>query len=119
RRDRVSALALLRGDLAALRGGRPDRPGPGAPGVWLDANESPWPSAADRRGALRRYPADDDRAVRLALATLSAAEADQILPTRGSNEAIDLLVRGACRPGGDAVLVAPPTFGMYALCARL
>ena len=115
----MSALALLRSDLAALRGSRPDRPGPDAPGVWLDANESPWASAADRRGTLRRYPADDDQRLRAALATLSKAAADQILPTRGSNEAIDLLVRAACRPGGDAVLVAPPTFGMYAFCARL
>jgi histidinol-phosphate aminotransferase len=39
--------------------------------------------------------------------------------TRGSDEGIDLLVRAFCRAGLDAVLVAPPTFGMYAVCARI
>ena len=34
---------------------------------------------------------------------------------RGSDEAIDLLVRAFCRPGVDAIAVSPPTFGMYAL----
>jgi histidinol-phosphate aminotransferase len=39
--------------------------------------------------------------------------------TRGSDEAIDLLVRAFCRAGQDAVVVSPPTFGMYAVCARI
>ena len=38
---------------------------------------------------------------------------------RGSDEAIDLLVRGLCVPERDAVVVTPPVFGMYAVCARL
>ena len=38
---------------------------------------------------------------------------------RGSDEAIDLLVRAFCRAGEDAVLIQPPTFGMYAVCARV
>src|SRR5690606_9430792 len=42
-----------------------------------------------------------------------------VLIGRGSDEAIDLLVRAFCRPGVDAVLVTPPVFGMYAVCARL
>src|SRR3546814_15686678 len=29
------------------------------------------------------------------------------------------MVRAFCRPGVDAVLVTPPVFGMYAVCARL
>jgi len=37
---------------------------------------------------------------------------------RGSDEAIDLLVRVFCRAGTDSILVCPPTFGMYAVCAR-
>ncbi|MBR7551526.1 aminotransferase class I/II-fold pyridoxal phosphate-dependent enzyme, partial [Mycobacterium tuberculosis] len=36
-----------------------------------------------------------------------------------SDEAIDLLVRALCVPGRDGVLVTPPVFGMYAVCARL
>lgn len=43
----------------------------------------------------------------------------QLLIGRGSDEAIDLLVRALCVPGRDGVLVTPPVFGMYAVCARL
>jgi histidinol-phosphate aminotransferase len=39
--------------------------------------------------------------------------------TRGSDEAIDLLTRAYCRAGTDQVLVCPPTFGMYAVAARV
>ncbi|MGP1667067.1 MAG: histidinol-phosphate transaminase, partial [Rhodanobacter sp.] len=38
---------------------------------------------------------------------------------RGSDEAIDLLVRAFCRAGKDAILIQPPTFGMYSVCARI
>jgi histidinol-phosphate aminotransferase len=42
-----------------------------------------------------------------------------VLAGRGSDEAIDLLVRAFCRAGQDAVLVCPPTFGMYAVAAGI
>jgi histidinol-phosphate aminotransferase len=42
-----------------------------------------------------------------------------VLVTRGSDEAIDLLTRAFCRAGTDQVLVSPPTFGMYAVAARV
>jgi len=42
-----------------------------------------------------------------------------VLATRGSDDGIDLLVRAFCRAREDAVLVCPPTFGMYAVAARL
>jgi histidinol-phosphate aminotransferase len=44
---------------------------------------------------------------------------DQLLPGRGSDESIDLLVRGFCRAGLDNVIICPPTFGMYAVAARI
>src|SRR3546814_19409287 len=43
----------------------------------------------------------------------------RLLVGRGSDEASDLWGRAFCRPGVDAVLVTPPVFGMYAVCARL
>ena len=46
-------------------------------------------------------------------------EPDQLLAGRGSDEGIDLLVRAFCRAGRDAILISPPTFGMYAICARV
>jgi histidinol-phosphate aminotransferase len=44
---------------------------------------------------------------------------DRILVGRGSDEAIDLLIRAFCRAGQDAILIQPPTFGMYAICAQV
>ena len=38
---------------------------------------------------------------------------------RGSDEGIDLLTRAFCTAGRDSVLVCPPTFGMYAVAARI
>eukprot|EP00121_Abeoforma_whisleri_P006347 Awhi_evm1s5772 len=37
----------------------------------------------------------------------------------GSDEAIDLLFRIFCRPGVDSVLICPPTYGMYKVCANI
>lgn len=38
----------------------------------------------------------------------------------GSDEAIDLLMRIFCRPGGhDQILITPPTYGMYKVCAKV
>jgi histidinol-phosphate aminotransferase len=43
--------------------------------------------------------------------------ADQVLLTRGADEAIDLLVRVFCSEGQDAIIQTPPTFPMYAQSA--
>lgn len=37
----------------------------------------------------------------------------------GSDEVIDLLFRIACIPSNDRVLICPPTYGMYAVCAQV
>lgn len=87
--------------------------------VMLNANESPWPPRTDDGLELNRYPEPQPEALRGRLAQLYGVAAEQILLGRGSDEAIDLLVRAFCRPGQDAVAIAPPTFGMYALCAAV
>jgi histidinol-phosphate aminotransferase len=46
-------------------------------------------------------------------------EQRQILVTRGSSEAIDVLIRGFCGAGRDGVLICPPTFDMYRLYAGI
>ena len=43
---------------------------------------------------------------------------EQILVTRGGDEGIELLVRTFCRPGEDAIVQFPPTYGMYAVSAE-
>jgi len=44
---------------------------------------------------------------------------EKILVTRGSTEAIDLLIRGFCAAGKDQLLTCPPTFDMYRLYAGI
>ena len=112
-------LALLRPDLRAFAGYSSARSSALQGDVWLNANESAWASPADATGRSRRYPDPQPTALRAALASLYSVTPEQLLIGRGSDEAIDLLVRAFCRPGVDAVLVTPPVFGMYAVCARL
>ncbi|HEV7715272.1 MAG TPA: histidinol-phosphate transaminase [Steroidobacteraceae bacterium] len=86
----------------------------------LHANELPWRAIGDDSDAgLNRYPEPQPRELVSRLAALYGAERDQVLVGRGSDEAIDLLVRSFCRAGQDAVLICPPTFGMYAVAARI
>ncbi len=49
------------------------------------------------------------------LAELYGVAPERVLIGRGSDEAIDLLVRAFCREGRDAIVISPPTFGMYAV----
>lgn len=115
----ASVLGLLREDLRDFAGYRSARSESPDGSIWLNANESADCSAADSDGRLRRYPAPQPEPLRQALATLYGSAPERVLIGRGSDEAIDLLVRAFCRPGRDAVLVTPPVFGMYAVCARL
>jgi len=86
----------------------------------LHANELPWRGADDDSDAgLNRYPEPQPRALVERLAQIYSVPAACVLVGRGSDEAIDLLTRGFCRAGRDAVLVCPPTFGMYSVCARI
>ncbi len=110
---------LLREDLRAFGGYRSARSESAEGTIWLNANESPWPNVADPDARLRRYPEPQPAALRSALTALYGCAQEQLLVGRGSDEAIDLLVRAFCTPGRDAVLITPPVFGMYAVCARL
>ena len=112
-------LDLVRPDLRAFAGYSSARSHKVEGSVWLNANESPWTNAADAEGALRRYPQPQPEALRARMAEVYGVRPEQLLIGRGSDEAIDLLVRALCRAGEDAVVVTPPVFGMYAVCARL
>jgi histidinol-phosphate aminotransferase len=86
----------------------------------LHANELPWRNSVDGSEAgLNRYPEPQPRALVTQLAELYEQPAANVLVTRGSDEAIDLLTRAFCRAGTDPVLVCPPTFGMYGVAARI
>ncbi len=116
--DLEPVLALARAEIRALK--------PYAHAEWdprlerLHANESPWRAGTDASAAgLNRYPEPQPKSLIAALAKLYTVPDNQVLIGRGSDEAIDLLVRAFCRAGKDAVLVTPPTFGMYAVAANI
>lgn len=82
--------------------------------IRLNANESPRRcSIGNFRRPLNRYPEVRPVQLQKSLATHFACQADQLLVTRGSSEAIDLIIRTFCRAGEDSVLVTSPTFSMY------
>lgn len=112
-------LSLVREDLRGFGGYASARTFDLRGEVWLNANESPWPNPADTTGSSRRYPDPQPPGLRDALARLYGCRHEQLLIGRGSDEAIDLLVRVLCRPGRDGVVTTPPVFGMYAVSARL
>lgn len=114
-----SLLSLVRADLQAFAGYSSARSSALVGDVWLNANESAWANPADVAGVARRYPDPQPAALRDRLAELYGCSSERLLIGRGSDEAIDLLVRTLCEPGRDAVVTTPPVFGMYAVCARL
>lgn len=113
----MSVLDLARPDLLALAGYSSARMEASGGSILLNANESPWPQTGD--APLNRYPDPQPPRLRAQLAGLYGVDEAQLLIGRGSDEAIDLLVRAFCRAGQDAILVQSPTFGMYAVCAAV
>ena len=111
-------LDLVRADLRDFTGYRSARSDRLDGDVWLNANEAASPNTAYGAGACRRDPDPPPDALRERLAALYGVRPGQVLAGRGSDEAIDLLVRAMCLPGHGAVVVTPPTFGMDAVCAR-
>ncbi len=113
-----SLLARLRPELAAFTPYASARRSGFQARIRLDANERPWSRAA-ADPALNRYPEPQPEALRERLAALYGVDAAQLWIGRGSDEAIDLLLRAFCRPGRDNVVALAPTFGMYRIGAQL
>ena len=92
--------------------------------VKLDANENPYGPLPEAVEALARYPHfhvyPDPRQsmLRDALGAFIGVPAAHVLPGQGADELLDYLCRLFLAPG-DAVINAPPTFGMYGFDARL
>lgn len=81
--------------------------------VLLDANENPFPSE------LNRYPDPLQFELKMKLGELLRVDVSNIFLGNGSDEAIDLLIRSFCEPGADSILIMPPTYGMYRVCADI
>jgi histidinol-phosphate aminotransferase len=86
----------------------------------MHANEMPWRAQGDNSAAgLNRYPEPQPRALVERMAQLYRVPPAHLLVGRGSDEAIDLLVRAFCRAGQDSIVITPPTFGFYKVAARI
>ncbi len=86
----------------------------------LHANEVPWRPTGDASGAgLNRYPEPQPAQLIERLAAVYGVSPANVLATRGSDEAIDVLSRIFLRAGNDAILQCTPTFGMYQVAARI
>mmetsp|Transcript_32727 Transcript_32727/g.68824 ORF Transcript_32727/g.68824 Transcript_32727/m.68824 type:complete len:392 (+) Transcript_32727:227-1402(+) len=111
-------------------------------GILLDANENALgptslPSNSldpyDNSMELERYPCPYQRGVKQLLCDYrngkgtvdnGGIQPENVFCGVGSDEAIDLLIRIFCAPGcttggGDAIMITPPTYGMYKVCANV
>ncbi|MBI3958428.1 MAG: aminotransferase class I/II-fold pyridoxal phosphate-dependent enzyme [Chloroflexi bacterium] len=92
--------------------------------VKLDANENPYGPLPAVAEALAEYPyyhiyPDPQQSdLREALSGFVGVPAEHILPGQGADELLDYICRLFLSPG-DAILNAPPTFGMYSFDAKL
>lgn len=82
--------------------------------IRLNANEAAWRNAGDTfQRALNRYPEVRPARLREMLAEHYGCAPANLLVTRGSSEAIDLLMRVFCEAGRDNIVTTSPTFSMY------
>lgn len=114
----TTLLALARPELRDLVAYQPARYEPDC--IRLNANEAPWraPNDESARG-LNIYPPPRPFALGERLADYYGVAAEELLVTRGSSEGIDLLIRAFCVGGQDAIVICPPTFGMYQVYAAI
>lgn len=115
----MSVLDLARPEIRTLQPYSSARMEASGGQIMLNANESAWEPVGEAGAGCNRYPEPQPQALLQALATLYGVQREQLFVGRGSDEAIDLLVRAFCRAGQDAIVIQPPTFGMYAVSARI
>lgn len=82
-------------------------------GVFLDANESPYPTGYNR------YPDPHQKALKQRLSEIKGVPAESIFVGNGSDEAIDMVFRVFCTPAVDNVVAIEPSYGMYAVSAAI
>lgn len=112
-------------------------------GILLDANENTYGPALDNMNdlesnlQLNRYPDPHQIALKQQICNFrnseSKAEGSELTYDQedlkltpenlclgvGSDESIDALIRCFCQPSKEKMLVCPPTYGMYSICATV
>jgi len=85
--------------------------------IFLDANENSFGSPLPEN--YNRYPDPLQLTLKEKISSIKGVPAQNIFLGNGSDEAIDLLFRIFCEPGKDNVIIFPPTYGMYEVCAEI
>ncbi|SMN20576.1 similar to Saccharomyces cerevisiae YIL116W HIS5 Histidinol-phosphate aminotransferase, catalyzes the seventh step in histidine biosynthesis [Maudiozyma saulgeensis] len=104
-------------------------------GILLDANENahgPTPKELQKDSQLHRYPDPHQLEFKEAMAqyrnkTSSFKDDTNLIPLNannlclgvGSDESIDAIIRATCVPAKEKILVLPPTYSMYSVCANI
>jgi histidinol-phosphate aminotransferase len=89
----------------------------GVASIYLDANENSFGSPLVEN--FNRYPDPLQWKLKEKISSIKGVPAQNIFLGNGSDEAIDLLFRIFCEPGKDNVIIFPPTYGMYEVCAAM
>jgi histidinol-phosphate aminotransferase len=79
--------------------------------IFMNANENPFELPGLE--GFNRYPEPQPAALREAYAQAYDVDSDQIVMTRGADEAIVILTKLFIEPHKDKILICPPSFGMY------
>ncbi|MBA2651752.1 MAG: histidinol-phosphate transaminase [Tatlockia sp.] len=113
----MSVLNLIRKDLITIKNYTPK-------GDELDcrlhANELPWAALSMDNLPLNHYPElKEQKKLETQVAEHYQLKSEQILLTRGSDDAIDFLMRLFLTAREDSFMQCPPTFPMYEFYARL
>jgi len=104
-------------------------------GILLDANENSLGHSIHPNGTkkktelldeiaeldLHRYPSPSHEPIRCRIADIrNLPDPEHVFLGVGSDEVIDLLIRIIVKPGGqEKILITPPTYGMYSVCAQI
>ncbi|CAI2036671.1 hypothetical protein SEUBUCD646_0I00630 [Saccharomyces eubayanus] len=103
-------------------------------GILLDANENPHGPTQNEliKSNLHRYPDPHQLEFKTAMTkyrnktssysndpAVKPLTADNLCLGVGSDESIDAIIRACCVPGKEKILVLPPTYSMYSVCANI
>lgn len=98
-------------------------------GILLDANENALGHSISHQTSaseptldmdLHRYPDPSHDSIKDRIASLrDLSGIDHVFLGVGSDEVIDLLMRVCVAPGNEKILITPPTYGMYSVCAQV
>lgn len=85
--------------------------------VFIDANENAYGSPLDED--FNRYPDPLQWELKKELSRIKGIPPQNIFIGNGSDEVIDIAFRIFCEPAKDNVIICPPTYNMYKVCANI